>query len=318
MSHIKEIRFHHTGISAFDIGFLIDNKVMLKADPFVDYTKTFVIDKYLQDKFLVFTTDELFEKTKLIIDDNIYLPAFWNVVYHMRCQNRLIQIEIDGRWGFANIDSGVILNEPIWDFCGPFSNGYAIVWEDCPGKPGGRGVGRPGNVLVPKNQWYQHPWLLSDDARCGYIDVTGKVVIPVMYKDGEAYTENGTFVTKFASRSWGVVNKENIVLVNFDWTYLDRVTKEEGKWDGYCGYSELKKKKYFKYNSNGQFLGSLLWKKDFDNSICFKYKDKELRFIEKNEMLYIVENGQTSTWNDSYPIIVEFLDHALNDLRPTI
>lgn len=307
MSEIKNIRLHHTDLNAYSLGFLITKKAMIKVEH--NYIDTFVIDNYLQEKFNVKTTSELYEKTKVVIKNETYVPPFWQVIYHVRCKSRLVQVEIDGHWGFANIDTGELINEAKWDFCEPFSNGYAVVWESCPGEPGARGINKPGNVFVDKNDWYKYPWNPTNTRRCGYIDETGKVIVPVMYQEGKNHVENDSFIAKFSTSGWGVVNKENVTVVNFDWTYLERVTKAEGKWDGYCGYSNLKSKKYFKYNVSGQFLGSFLFKKEFDKSICFKIEDKEIRFLEKSGMLYSIQEGvvskKTYTWEEIHSIISE-------------
>lgn len=316
MNNRQDIRLHHTGVAAHSLGFLIDEKVMIKADPSVNYEEHFIIDAYLQTQFEVQTTADLFEKTKQVINHEVYLPPFWQVIYHTRCEDRLIQIEQNGCWGFANIDTGQIVQSPTWDFCGYFSNGYAIVWENCKGAPGARGIGTPGNVLLDKSVWHQHAWHLTEDARCGYIDTTGKIVIPVMYKNGDDLVQNDTFIVKTLNREWGVVNKANYHVISHDWTTLERTTKNEGKWDGFCGYSDIKKNKYFKYNLAGQFLGSSPFKRAFDKAICFKFGDQELRFIEKNGMLHIpdheVLSEKTLTWEAVYPLIIAFIDNAKN------
>ena len=74
----------------------------------------------------------------IIIDSEHYFPPFCFGMFETECDNNLVQLEIDGKWGYANTFSGEIVIKPKWDWCGPFYGEYAMARTGCPGKPGAR------------------------------------------------------------------------------------------------------------------------------------------------------------------------------------
>ncbi len=46
------------------------------------------------------------------------------------CGGDLVQINVDGKWGFANIHTAEIQIAPVWDFAGPFYGGHARIATD--------------------------------------------------------------------------------------------------------------------------------------------------------------------------------------------
>lgn len=91
--------------------------------------------------------------------------------------------------------------------------------------------------------------------RCGFADITGKMVIPVMYVDAHPEATPDGFMVK-TDKGWGVVDRRNKLLISFDWTQIERATKSTHGWDGYRCHSELKKQRYFHYSEQGAYQGN--------------------------------------------------------------
>lgn len=89
----------------------------------------------------------------------------------------------DGRWGFLNT-AGILVIDPVFDDVTPFSEGLAAVNQ--------------------KGKW-------------GYIDHTGKVIIPINYKSAWAFHDNKARVRPFDSPDC-FVGKDGRVLASGEWS----------------------------------------------------------------------------------------------------
>lgn len=96
------------------------------------------------------------------------------------CEGGLIQVEIDGKWGFADIYTGEIKIPPVWDYAGPFYHGYSHV-----------ALG--ANVELSKSGVDHCSILGYEGGRHGYIDQEGRVVIPLEYDSCNDICVNGEF-----------------------------------------------------------------------------------------------------------------------------
>lgn len=119
-------------------------------------------------------------------DDILYFPEEMFMARE-ECEGGLIQFEVEGKWGFADIYTGEIIIEPVWDYAGPFYRGYAHV---------ALGV--------------QH----------GYIDIDGNIIIPLEYNRGEDIPYRKYFkVTK--NKKWGLIDNQNKTIIPFKWESLE-------------------------------------------------------------------------------------------------
>ncbi|MCL1936311.1 MAG: WG repeat-containing protein [Defluviitaleaceae bacterium] len=296
---MKYARFHNTDKNEFSLGFVFGSKALIKIHEHIDYQYNFInnfqINDYLKELFKCETSEQLFEKTKVEKNDRTYLPPFWFNNFNKNCNNRLIQIEMEGKWGYCNIDTGDIVIAPTYDFSAPFYNGYALVRLGCENIEGARSPFNPGNVLKDKKEWHLYNWKLSDEDVCGYINTIGEIIIPIEYYDGNHYVENDTFIIKKKNKYLGVINKKNEIILDFDWEYIERVNKLDNKtFDGFLTYSEKNKGKYYKHTIEGKFLGSSKFNKSFENSILFIFGEQQHRIVKKNKNIYSVENGIVS------------------------
>ena len=120
------------------------------------------------------------------------------------CEGGVTQFEVEGKWGFADIYSGEIMIEPIWDYAGPFYRGYAHV-----------ALG----VQLELNHGYD---MAIHGGKHGYINTNGEIIIPLEY--GYAceipYRRNKYFqVSK--NGKWGLINNQNKIIIPFNWDRLE-------------------------------------------------------------------------------------------------
>lgn len=151
-------------------------------------------------------------------EDSIPLEeAIW---WSIDCENGLAQIEVDGKWGFANIHTGEITIEPQWDYVSSFSNGFAHVSIGCVAEETNR-IGIAGttyNIAVKAH-------ITIEGGKHGFIDYTGNEVIPCIYDNAYNYNRNGKFIV-IKDNKGGVIDKSGTILSDF-------------RWDRYLNYDEI-------------------------------------------------------------------------------
>lgn len=167
---MQKCRIHHTGIAESASGVIKDDLVYL-----------------------------LGEDDKLYFPEEMYLARY-------ECQFGLIQFEVEGKWGFADIYTGEIRIEAIWDYAGPFYGGYAHV-----------AVGTQLEYLD-----YAHNNLIMHGGKHGYIDKNVKIIIPLEYDaadDIPNYPYNNFEVAK--NQKWGMIDKQNRIIIPLEWDRFD-------------------------------------------------------------------------------------------------
>lgn len=117
----------HTGIYLYTEGFIKNNKVYVMGD-----------------------------------DEELYYPEILFMAKE-DCEKGFIQIIVDEKWGFANIYTGEILVEPIWDYAGPYYFGYAQVSSGA------------------KVDYKSSSTCLVEGGKHGFIDMEGNVIVPLEY-----------------------------------------------------------------------------------------------------------------------------------------
>lgn len=113
------------------------------------------------------------------------------------CDHGLIQFAVDGKWGFADISTGEIKLEPIWDYAGPFYRGYAHV------------------SLGAKVQ-YSRDDELNEGGKHGYIDKTGKIIIPLEY-DAATNLPYNDCLNVARNNKWGMIDYQNRTVIPLEW-----------------------------------------------------------------------------------------------------
>lgn len=167
---MKECRLYHTGMLTTEDGMLQGNHVFLVG-----------------------------ENGRLLPPEEIWCAK-------VDCDNRLIQFEVDGKWGFADISTGEIKIQPQWDFVGPFYGKYAHV---------------ANGVQVTINWNCRGMPQLSEGGKHGYIDVNGNPAIPLIYEDAKDYPENDYYREEtylFSVRQdgkWGLIDCQNKSIIPF-------------------------------------------------------------------------------------------------------
>jgi hypothetical protein len=155
---MQECIIYHTGVYESADGVLKDNKVYIKRE-----------------------------------DDKLYFPEEMFMGTE-ECEGGLIQFEVEGKWGFADICTGEIIIEPSWDYAGPFHKGYAHVVV--------------GAQLEFYNQRKNNVYVYIYGGKHGFIDTTGNNVISIEYDDASDIPDDNYFrVAK--NGKWLMVDSQN-------------------------------------------------------------------------------------------------------------
>jgi hypothetical protein len=162
---MKKCTIWHTGVYESATGVIKNNKV------------------YLQD-----------------IDNKLHLPKYMFMARE-ECEGGLIQFEVQGKWGFAEIYTGKIIIEPVWDYAGPFYSGYAHV------------------ALGAQLEDYDGYRMRG--GKHGYIDKAGKIIIPIEYDDAEEITYRHKYFRVAKNGYWGLVDNQKTIVVPLKWDELE-------------------------------------------------------------------------------------------------
>jgi hypothetical protein len=204
-SLMKPCRILHwgTGLNVKHDGYIINGRAVIEES----------VEHHLQladDCIKYPVVNEMYTKDLVIHGEKNYLPAYYFALLETECENNLVQLEIDGKWGFADTLTGAIVIPPQWDWCGPFYNGYAMVIIECPTEPGIPEPKRDDNYCLPKS------------ARCGFISTHGENVVPFIYTDADCISNNNSqFIVCDTNLRWGVVDNHGEICVPFDWGRIE-------------------------------------------------------------------------------------------------
>lgn len=134
-------------------------------------------------------------------DNNLYFPEEMFMARE-ECDGGLIQFEVEGKWGFANIYTGEIVIEPVWDYGGPFYGGYAHV-----------ALG----VQPEINGGY---YIEVNGGKHGYIDTNGRIIIPLEY-DYAADIRYRKYFEVNKNGKWGLIDNQNKTIIPLQWDNLE-------------------------------------------------------------------------------------------------
>ena len=132
--------------------------------------------------------------------DKLYFPEEMFMARE-ECEGGLIQFEVEGKWGFADIYTGEIRVDPVWDYTGPFYNGYAHV------------------ALGVKLEISGGYHIEMQGGKHGYINRDGELTIPLEYDDAAEIPYRKYFeVAK--NGKWGIIDIQNEIMIPFQWNRL--------------------------------------------------------------------------------------------------
>jgi hypothetical protein len=210
-----------------------------------------------------------------IKDDKVYICGKRGKLYYPEemfmareeCEGGLIQLNVDGKWGFADIYSGEIKIKPAWDFAAPFYRGYAHV------------------AIGTDIEEYSPGRFSLSGGKHGYIDNFGNEIIPVVYDDAETVPYRNNFIVS-KNGKWGVIDEENKIIIPFEYDFL-RTNYENDLV--FCGIRKLPKvideSQSYKWNYG----------------VKWGVYDKEFNLIVKPELdeipeIYKIKSGTKRSW----------------------
>lgn len=149
-------------------------------------------------------------------NDELYFPEEMFMARE-ECEGDLIQFEVDGKWGFADIYTGEVKIKPIWEYAGPFYRGYAHV------------------VLGSKTEVLDRSDIHVEGGKHGYIDAKGSIVLPLDYDDAADIPLDAYFNVAKKGK-WGLVDIENKEIIALSWDLFQR---DYGTDLIFCGVKEF-------------------------------------------------------------------------------
>ena len=147
-------------------------------------------------------------------DNKLYLPKEMFLA-EQECEGGLIPFEVQGKWGFADIYTGQIKIEPVWDYAGPFYGEYAHV------------------ELGTEGDFDSSGPTTENGGKHGLIDMTGKVIIPVEYDVLRGHIDHCLIVAN--NEKWGIINYKSSIIIPLEWDELRKCYNND--WI-FCGKAE--------------------------------------------------------------------------------
>ncbi len=127
-------------------------------------------------------------------------------------ENGLMQLEVDGKWGYVQADTDKIIIAPVFDYAGPFCGGYAHVAYNLHSEN--------ARELLINDTFSLALWFRADcrepGGQHGFINKEGKFVIPCEYDDASDLNTDGRFIVVRDGKC-GVVDQDNHTIVDFRW-----------------------------------------------------------------------------------------------------
>lgn len=196
--------------------------------------------------------------------------------YGLKDPNGLQSIKLNGKWGYMRWKNGMIVIPVIYDEVGVFLKGKVKVVLD--GKPfyfdeDGKKAEPPAKPWVAppvliNGRYYDTKQTASDGLsrvsiryRFGYLDESGKEVVPLIYEDAGYFIREGMAAVKLNGH-WGFIDKTGRVVIPFK--YDDRyIGFSDGlaavKLKGYWGFIDKAGKEVIpmKYKEAMDFSGGM-------------------------------------------------------------
>jgi len=192
----------------------------------------------------------------------------------------LTQINVDKKWGYANLDTGEVTIKPTWDYTEPFYCKRAIIEDQC---------------------------------KYGVIDISGEYIIPLIYDFIETdYIDGELFFYASKNRKTGLFDKNGNNIIDFQYEEIRLINNErlcvlkEGKW----GIVDI----------NNQILFDFNWDKiEYRGSTPFMLagiKDKQRPLLEMTEAVQNMLNaifGPNTSGNDEREEYYEYKWSVFDD-----
>ncbi len=182
-----------------------------------------------------------------------------------------------------------------------FSGGYCVVIKLINGKKLNGVINSKGEMVIDCKtedhiHSYDHGFFEVSKEKTGYMDSTGKMVMPMVYRQSRGI-ENGLIRIELDGK-WGVINLKNETIVPFKY---DKI----GYWANDIALVSIRKnyKDFYGYiNKKGEQLIDCQYDDalDFEHGIALVKKGKKIGFInQKNEY------SQTGTSNENSRFVME-------------
>ncbi|MCB2292651.1 WG repeat-containing protein [Clostridium algoriphilum] len=119
------------------------------------------------------------------------------------CEFGLIQFEVEGKWGFADIYTGEIKIDPVFDYVGRFYNGYAHV------------------AMETQIEFIDNGDIITHGGKHGYIDRNGKIIVPLKYDDAADIFKYCDRFKVALNQKWGIIDNENVTIIPLEYNNLE-------------------------------------------------------------------------------------------------
>ena len=222
-----------------------------------------------------------------------------------KSSNVLFPVQIQGKYGYID-STGKIVIQPKFDSAKKFHDGLALVTIEArnieiekdlpPIKMGGKEgfIDKKGNFIIAPGKYrfvgnfsegLASVWIDSPcDRSCyGYIDTTGKIVIPQQFQTAGTF-QNGTVDVRMPDDRWGVIDKNGKFII-------------PPKYDGVFPFTEgvgialtIKNKKSSPFDQNITDFDADFY--DMDGNLTAKPQYFIFGWFENGLVQFIAENGK--------------------------
>lgn len=152
---------------------------------------------------------------------------------------QLIPDKQNGKWGFIDKNTNIVVIHYQWKYVGGFSEGLACVTNEF-GKSGF--IEKMGRVIIPCIWKFAGDFreglafVQSNNNKWGYINNEGMIAIPCRWGEAKDFNE-GLAPVKNRNEKWGFIDKTGREVIPFIWLLADefneelaRVMNDNGKW----------------------------------------------------------------------------------------
>jgi hypothetical protein len=216
----------------------------------------------------------------------------------------MFRIRINGKYGFADAEGKVVI-QPQWEFAVAFSEGKAIVSMHANSsiidKKGNILAGNLGDGTGMYRFFSNRARCRSNDGQYGYMDATGKRVVPPTFDSGDDFQDGAAIIGK--GNKYGLIDTAGNFIIEPEYDFLynlgDGLYKVKDS-EGNAGVINNKGKVIVAKEYDDVFhlqQNYLMVEKDFMSG-CFDLSGKEIYPATSPIQIFFVE-GKSIVYNET-------------------
>lgn len=176
--------------------------------------------KYFYEGFAIVKDKESGNMGILRPDNSIVMIEEFYSTIDTKVKNGYLKVSKYNKYGFLDSEGKLIGDGCIWDFVDEFRNGYCTVALKENGEYKYGFINESGELIGDGCVWdgcknfYEGLCAVKTDGKWGFIDTTGKLVIPAKYKELVTNFENGTAKMRDDEGFWVLIDNEGRTIID--------------------------------------------------------------------------------------------------------